>query len=228
MKTLNDSIINYVYEKLSTSDTKETDVEGASEYLPGIEDSNIGSGEVDVISEKPKIVKKVKNKVKEKIGVEHSDDGNSLSPSLGEHEEDGEGSPIPSGSNNSSSGDAHDANDETGYKNGDSDKEIMTLEELTGMKYRPIVPDKRSGKLIISFESLYNENNCELVLKYLDDSNNRYNININSCKINGMPLDIIDGKIKNIKLEKGKKYKVELDTDLRELYTLEVKTYANR
>ena len=228
LKTLNDSIINYVYDKLSTSKIKETDVEGASEYLPGIDDSNIGTGETDVIIEKPKIVKKVKNKVKDKIGIKPDDEGNSLLPGLGDHKEDGEGSPIPIGSNNSSGGDTHDSNDETGYTNEDSDKEIMTLAQLSGMQYRLFVPDKKSGKLIISFESLYTENNCELELKYLDDSNTRYNINISGCKINGIPLDIVDGKLKNIKIEEGKKYRIELDTDLRELYTFEVKMYANR
>lgn len=228
LKTLNDSIINYVYDKLSTSRIKETDVEGASEYLPGIDDSNIGTGEADVIIEKPKIVKKVKNKVKDKIGIKPDDEGNSLLPGLGDHKEDGEGSPIPSGSNNSSGGDTHDSNNETGYTNEDSDKEIMTLAQLSGMQYRLFVPDKKSGKLIISFESLYTENNCELELKYLDDSNTRYNINISGCRVNGIPLDIVDGKLKNIKIEEGKKYRIELDTDLRELYTFEVKMYANR
>ncbi len=228
LKTLNDSIINYVYEKLSTSEIKETDVEGAGEYLPGIEDNNIGTGEADIIVEKPKIVKKVKNKVKDKIGIKPDNEGNSLSPGLGDHEDDGEGSPIPSGNNNSSGGDTHDSNDETGYKNDDSDKEIMTLAQLSGMQYRLFVPDKRLGKLVISFESLYNEGNCELELKYLDDSNIRYNINISGCKINEIPVKIVDGKLKNIKIEEGKKYKIEIDTDLRELYTFEVKMYANR
>ena len=228
LKTLNDSIINYIYDTLSTSEIKETDVEGASEYLPGIDDSNIGTGEADVIIEKPKIVKKVKNKVKDKIGTKPDDAGNSLSPGLGDHEEDGEGSPIPSGNNNSSSGDTHDSNDETGYKNEDSDKEIMTLVQLSGMQYRLFVPDKKLGKLVISFESLYTETNCELEIKYMDDSNTKYNINIIGCKINGIPIDIVDGKLKNIKIEEGKKYKMEFDTDLRELYTFEVKMYANR
>ena len=228
LKTLNDSIINYVYDKLSTSRIKETDVEGASEYLPGIDDSNIGTGEADAIIEKPKIVKKVKNKVKDKIGIKPDDEGNSLLPGLGDHKEDGEGSPIPSGSNNSSGGDTHDSNNEIGYTNEDSDKEIMTLAQLSGMQYRLFVPDKKSGKLIISFESLYTENNCELELKYLDDSNTRSNINISGCRVNGIPLDIVDGKLKNIKIEEGKKYRIELDTDLRELYTFEVKMYANR
>jgi hypothetical protein len=228
IKTLNDKITDYVFEKLSSSDIAETDIEGASDYLPGIEDSNIGTGEADVIVEHPKIVKKVKNKVKDKIGITPDEDGNALSPGLGEHEDDGDGSPIPNGNNNSSGGEAHDSKDETGYKNEDSDKEIMTLAQLSGMQYRLFVVDKNIGKIVISFTSLYTENNCELELKYLDDSNTRYNVNIFECNINGIPVEIVDGKLKNIKIQDGRKYKIEMNTDLRELYTFEVKMYANR
>lgn len=228
LRTLNDKIIKYVYEKLSSSEIKETDVEGASDYLPGIEDSNIGNGEADVIVEQPRIIKKVKNKVKDKIGTVPDEEGNSLSPGLGEHEDDGEGSPIPSGNNNSGGGENHDSTGETGYKSDDSDKEIMILAQLSGMQYRLFVVDKTIGKMVISFTSLYTESNCELELKYLDDSNTRYNVNISECKINDVPVDIVDGKLKNIKIEDGKKYKIEMKTDLRELYAFEVKMYANR
>ncbi len=228
IKTLNDSIINYVYDKLSSSEIKETDVEGASDYLPGIEDNNLGTGETDAIVEKPKIVKKVKNKVKDKIGIVPDDDGNSLSPGLGEHEEDREGSPIPDGNNDSSGGETHDSNNETGYKNDESDKEIMTLVQLSGMQYRLFVTNKNLGRIVISFTSLYTKENCELELKYLDDSNTKYDVTIYDCKINGIPVVIDNNKLKNIKIEEGKKYKVEMDTNLRELYTFEVKMYANR
>ncbi len=228
LRTLNKAIMDYVYEKLSTSEIKETDIEGASEYLPGIEDNNMGGGESSVIVETAKIVKKVKNKVKDKIGIKPDVYGNSLSPGLGDHEDDGEGSPMSNGYNNASGGDTHDSNSETGYDNEDSDNEIMTLVQLSGMQYRLFVPDKNSGKIVISFESLYNEDNCELELKYLDDSNAKYDINISDGKINGDPVEIVNGKINNIKIEEGKKYKIELNTDIRELYTFEVKMYANR
>ena len=227
LKTLNESIINYVNDKLSTSEIKETDVEGASNYLPGLEDNQMPTGSADTVIEKPKIVKKVKNKVKDKIGMKPDDNGNSLTPNLGEHELEGEGSPIPEGHNNSSGKDVHDSTNETGYNN-DSDKEIMTLAQLSGMQYRLFVVDKNLGKLVISFVSLYTEENCELELKYLDESNKKYNIHIVEAKINGNPVNISNGKLTNIKLEEGKKYKIEMDTDIRELYTFEVKMYANR
>lgn len=228
IKTLTDKIVDYVYEKLSNSEVKETDVEGASEFLPGIEESNIGFGEDTIIVEKPKIVKKVKNKVKDKIGIEQFDDGNALTPNLGEHTEDGEGSPIPFGTNNSSGGDPRNGEQETGYKNGEEDNDIMTLTQMVGMQYRMFVTNKRTGEYVISFKSLYTENNCELEIKYLDDSNTKYNVDINSCTVNDKAHEIKEGRVVGIKLVEGNYYKIKLSTRLNDLYTFEVKMYANR
>ena len=98
----------------------------------------------------------------------------------------------------------------------------MTYQKLSGMSYRYMMLDKNSGKCAISFESIYDESDCELSLYYLDDSENKYNVNIQSCTLEGNPLEIKDGKIVNLKLSKNKKYKLSLDTDLRELYSCEV------
>lgn len=228
IKALTDKIIDYVYEKLSSSDVKETDVEGASEYLPGVDDSNIGMGEEQQVVEKPKIVKKVKNKVKDKIGLEQNEDGNALTPDIGEHTEEGEGSPIPYGNNQSGGGDPHNGDQETGHKEGEDDKEIMTLTQLVGMQYRMFVTNKSTGEYFISFKSLYNEDNCELEVKYMDDSNTKYDVNIKECIINNEPYEIKDGKVVGIKLIEGEKYKIQLLTGLNGLYTFEVKMYANR
>lgn len=228
IKQLIDKIIDYIYEKLSSSDVKETDVEGASEFLPGIEESNIGFGAETLIVEKPKIVKKVKNKVKDKIGIEQFDDGNVLTPNIGEHTEDGEGSPIPIGTNKSSGGDPHNGEQETGHKDGEENNDIITLTQMIGMQYRMFVTNKKTGEYVISFKSLYTEKNCELEIKYLDDSNTKYNVNINSCTINNKPHEIKDGRVVGIELLEGVNYKIKLSTGLNDLYTFEVKMYANR
>lgn len=228
IKTLNDKIIDYVFEKLSSSEVKETDVEGASEYLPGIDESNIGMGEEQQIVEKPKIVKKVKNKVKDRIGLEPNDDGNALTPNIGEHTEEGSGSPIPYGNNKSGGGDPHNGDQETGHKTGEEDKDILTLTQLIGMQYRMFVINKKTGEYAISFKSLYTENDCELEVKYLDDSNTKYKVNIIQCVVNDVPHKIKDGKATGIKLIEGEKYKIQLMTGLDDLYTFEVKMYANR
>lgn len=228
IKLLTDKIGEYVYEKLSNSEVTETDVEGASEYLPGIEESNIGFGEDSLIVEKPKIVKKVKNKVKDKIGIEKYDEGTALTPNLGEHTEEGEGSPIPFGNNSSTGGDPRNGDQETGHKTGEEENDIMTLTQMIGMQYRMFVTNKSSGEYVISFKSLYSEDNCELEVKYLDDSNSKYPVNINSCEINNEKYEIKEGRVVGIKLVEGENYKVKLSTGLNDLYTFEVKMYANR
>lgn len=228
IKVLTDKIVDYVYEKLSSSDVKETDVEGASEYLPGVEESNIGFGEDTLVVEKPKIVKKVKNKVKDKIGIEKFDEGNALTPNVGEHTEDGEGSPIPYGTNSSSGGDPRNGDQETGHKNGEDDNDIMTLTQMVGMQYRLFVTNKNAGEYVISFKSLYTEENCELEIKYLDDSNTKYDVNITRCVINDKDYEIKDGRVVGIELVEGENYKIKLSTGLNDLYTFEVKMYANR
>lgn len=228
IKQLTDKIVDYVYEKLSSSDVKETDVEGASEFLPGVEEGNIGFGEETLIVEKPKIVKKVKNKVKDKIGIEKFDDGNALTPNLGEHTEDGEGSPVPFGTNSSSGGDLHNGVQETGHKDGEENNDIMTLTQMVGMQYRMFVTNKKTGEYVISFKSLYTESNCELEIKYLDDSNTKYDFDINFCTVNDIPHEIKEGRVVGIKLVEGDNYKIKLSTRLKDLYTFEVKMYANR
>ena len=104
----------------------------------------------------------------------------------------------------------------------------MTLTQLVGMQYRMFVTNKSTGEYVISFKSLYNEDNCELEVKYMDDSNTKYDVNIKECIINNETYEINDGKVVGIKLIEGEKYKIQLSTGLNGLYTFEVKMYANR
>ena len=88
--------------------------------------------------------------------------------------------------------------------------------------------NKNLGKYVISFTSIYDEDNCELELFYLDDHETKYITSINKCILNGQEYEIENNIIKNIKLEKDKKYKFELETELDDIYACEVKIYANR
>ena len=211
---------SYINDELSVGDSDVVDMEGAGEFLSSLDAVNSGGDEKSSkLQQKPTIKESKKVKIKDDIGVTKNDDGVSPQPDIGEHGE-GEGSPIPGGHNEGSGGSVHDTDKEGGTKDGD--KEIMTYQKLSGMSYRYMMLDKNSGKCAISFESLYDESDCELSLYYLDDSENKYNVNIQRCTLEGNPLEIKDGKIVNLKLSKNKKYKLSLDTDLRELYSCEV------
>ena len=85
-----------------------------------------------------------------------------------------------------------------------------------------MMPNKSNGQFILSFVSTQDAKNCELTLKHLDDSDNRYFTNINSCEINGQTATIKDGKIINFDLENNEKYKFVINTDLKDYYASEV------
>lgn len=226
-KELRDKIINFIQEKLSTSDNVEIDVEGASDYLPSVDtNDDFGASEEVVITEKPIIVKKIKNKVKDKIGLIENEEGTALQPEIGEHEE-GDGSPVPEGQNKGSGGALRDSDLEEG-NSGNPENEIMKLSALSGMQYRYFVVDRLRGKYVVSFTSLYDVDNCELEINYLDDSGNRYKTEINNCKINGEEAEVKEGKVVSFNLKNGSKYKFEYEANLNDLYACEVKVYANR
>lgn len=226
-RELKSAIIDFVQSKLALSENDEIDVEGASDYLPSSDnDSGLGGNEEITITEQPKIVKKLKNKVKDKIGVYEDSEGMALQPDIGEHEE-GEGSPVPEGSNSGRSGEPHDSDAEEGTT-GEGNNDIMKIVQLSGMNYRYFVTDKKSGKYVISFISLYDEDNCELEMSHLDDSGNKYKTIISNCTINGVSANVEDGKIKEFKIQNGVKYKIEVETDLNDYYACEVRIYASR
>jgi hypothetical protein len=227
IRELRNQIGDFVYEALSFSENKEIDVEGASDFLPEFDGpEGVGNSSEVIISETPKIAKRVKNKVKDKIGITVDEEGNALQPDLGLHEP-GEGSPVPEGHNYGEGGGVHDSENEQGF-NTEGDNEIMKLVQLSGIKYRFFVVDKNSGKYVISFISPYEENNCGLQIYYLDDSGAKYKMNIIKCNINGIVGKVSDGGIIEIQLNSNKKYKIELNADLKGLYACEVKMYAHR
>ena len=96
------------------------------------------------------------------------------------------------------------------------------------MKYIPFIPNKASGELIISFKSLYDEKDCQLVLSYKDESNQKYKVNISYATVNGIPVDVNEGNIEGFNLEIGKEYIVKAQTDLYDYYRIEVAIYANK
>ena len=217
---LTNKILNYISDQLSISDKDVVDMEGAGEFLSSFDAiADGGKDKSTRLQQKPVIKESKKVKVKDDIGVTKNDDGVSPQPDVGEHGE-GEDSPIPEGHNQGGGGTVHDTDKEAGKKDGD--KEIMTYQKLSGMSYRYMMLDKENGKCAITFDSLYDESNCELSLYYLDDSENKYNVEIINCFTNDENLDVKDGKIVNLKLIKNKKYKLTLETNLRDLYSCEV------
>lgn len=230
LNELERTISEYANECLLNGKNEEIDMEGAGDLLPDLDnliDIPLSNSEVE--SNKPRIVSVVQNKVKNTFG--ESDDENAISnqPDIGTHIEDDidEVSPIPEGHNEYSGADVHDSQNETGYSS-DGNEEIMKEVSLSGIKSTIFVLDKKLGKYAISFTSIYDEENCELELYYLDDSDNKYKASIIQCTINGQNGIVENGKIINFKLKKDVMYKIEAYTNLNDIYACEVKLYAFR
>ena len=230
IQNLRSSIIDFVVEVLSTSETEKLDIEGAGDYLPESDSDgpNQDSGEQEklAIKDNPVIIKKIKNKKFDKNPIIESQDLEGIAPDIGEHNEDGDDSLVPSGINNGGEGEPHESDDRQGSSE-EGDKDIIKHIALTDMKKIFFVSDKNNGEYVVCIDSNYNESDCELEMYYFDDADNQYTVNIESCIVNGQKSEINNGRPVKFKILPGKT-KIVLKTDLRDYYRCEVKLYANR
>lgn len=112
---------------------------------------------------------------------------------------------------------------------GDDDKKRVSKKvALSGIRYKNIVVDKNKGRFDIVFDSLYDENNCELEVKMCGEGKDKYPVDIISAAINSEKCSIVGGKVVGLELVKGQKYKVECKLDIDELFASEVILYAYR
>ncbi len=230
LNELERTISEYANECLLNGKNEEIDMEGAGDLLPDLDNSiDISLSDSEVESNKPRIISVIQNKVKNNFGEVEDENAISNQPDIGTHIDDDvdEVSPIPEGHNEHSGADVHDSQNETGYSS-DGNEEIMKEVSLSGIKSTIFILDKKLGKYAISFNSIYDEENCEIEMYYLDDSDNRYKALIKQCTINGQNGIIDKGKIVNLKLKKDTIYKIEVYTNLNDIYACEVKLYAIR
>lgn len=94
------------------------------------------------------------------------------------------------------------------------------------MRYRNIALDSKSGKYDIIFESTHNEIDCELEIKQVGESGDKYHLNIISAKINGQDCTVENGIIKHFEIKKGKKYKISYVVEIDEMFAGEVNLNA--
>ena len=230
IRQMRNTITDFVAEVLTTSEMEKLDIEGAGDYLPenneGDLEQNSGEQESSAIKDKPMIIKKVMNKKFAKNPIIETDSLEGIIPDIGDHEEDGDDSPVPSGNNNGGKGTPHESDDRKGSSE-DGDKDILKHVALTDMKKVFFVSNKDKGEYVISIDSNYNENDCELEVYYFDDADNQYKANIINCNVNGEEAEIENGKAIKFKVFPGKT-KIKITTDLRDYYKCEVKLYACR
>lgn len=228
IKTIRNEIQLFSNECLVSGENKELDIDGASDYLAeGGFGSTEGESSIEK-SEKPKIINSRKVKLINNLGDNSNVDDVSNILDIGNRTDNGDDVSNTEGHNQGSGGEIHGGENYTHGFDTNGTQEILKPVNLSGIKVKTLVLDKDSGKYLVSFTSIYNEPDCELELFYLDDNGTRYKTNIMKCLVNGQDYPVEKNKVKNIKLENGKKYKFELNTDLDDIYVCEVKLYANR
>lgn len=224
---MEENIRKYANEVLMDSESKQTDLEGAGDLLPDETEGDIIGDDGKVPEEDlPEItITKRPPKKMTKASID-SHDPDSVIPDIGdENEEGGDDISIPSGHNQASNGGEHAGDNETGKSEGEND--VFVKVEMSGLNYKVFMKNKDEGRFVISFNSDYNEDDCEMEFNYLDDSDSKYNIEIYKCIVNDELVEIENGIPKHFKIHPGKT-KIELLTNIREYYGCEVKLYANR
>ena len=228
IKEIKDQVQIFADEVLLSGDKEEIDIDGAGDYLA---DYDLGNDNIPLsgeeVIEKPKVVNSRRAILKNNIGDNSEEGDNSSIYDIGCHEDEGDESSTPSGNNHGTGSEIHEG-DETNEYNPEGDDEVLRSVQLSGMKVKILLLDKENGKYLIVFSAIYDESNCDLELYYLDDKGGKYIPNVTSAFINGNQIKIENNKIKNFSIQNGVRYKIEVNTDLDDLYACEVRIYANR
>ena len=228
IKAIRNEVQLFANECLLSGDDKELDVDGASEFLS---DGEFGGTDADSSiekTEKPKIVNSRKVQLTNSVGDNNDENDISNILDIGARTEEGDETNTTEGHNKGGGGEIHEGeNNKQGFDPTGTDEVLRTV-HLSGIKAKSLILNKDEGKYLISFTSIYDEPNCDMEMYYIDDNGSKYRAIINKCSINGFECSVENNIVKHLKLEKNKKYRFELDTDLDDIYVCEVKLYANR
>jgi hypothetical protein len=228
-KDLVKKIKDTIFDHLLSTPNKKTDVVGAGEYLPEVDDEP-GKGEPHTeITDKP-VLTETKNKVKttELNANDEDEEGNGVEIEI---EEPGDADSIehPNGGNNGGGGDPRPGEGVGGGQPGDEGAPTFKRIPYKGTSYRFLCLNKKEGKYLLIFNGPSNDEDARLEIAKLDEGGNRYPVHILSCGVNGIPASIEDnGMTVKISLELGKKIRIEMKTDQTELFSAEVHLYALR
>lgn len=228
-KSLLEDIRRIIGDHLATSDNTKTDLEGAGEYLPGVENeqTNKGDSQEKVISETPRSRKKTRSKTTNKNASVEEKEGDGVIVDIS-GDEDEVDSLHPEGHNDKKGKDPIPGEEGGKTNKGDDGKPFIARAELRGMQYRFICLNKQLGKYLISFISDFDEEKVSLTLYSLDEAGNKYDVLIKEAKVNNLEVDVDEQNFINFKISKGNRYKVEVVTNQDELFSGEVKLYAYR
>ena len=227
-----DQIRKIITDHLSSSDNTKTDIEGAGEFIQSV-DNEVGKKDspekVKKVVDKPRIMK---NKVKPaQVNVNASipdENGDGILLDIGTDDEEGEPTTVPEGGNAGKGGPIKPGDKPSGGKVGPEGHILMKHAELRGMTYRFLCLNKKERKYAVTFVSDFDESDVRLELYLLDDSGNKYPVEIQDCAINGNKAVVENQKQVKFSIKHGERIKLVMITDQEELFSGEVKVYAYR
>lgn len=227
-KGLENAVNEYIKQILRASSGEETDVEGAGEYLPSQEEHGISDSPVkdEQIKIKPISVVKTQTPKTEKAG----EAGESYEFDEGDIVEDGEPGKKPKKTPKKIPDPNPSPKPEPygGKEIGAGATPVLKKEPLSGIRYRTMVTDKTNGKYDCVFTSIYDEDNCEFEIRLCGEAADKYPVEIISAYINGTQCAVENGKIKNIKIQKGITYKISYSVNNKDMFASEVILSAYR
>lgn len=227
-----DQIRKIITEHLASSDNTKTDIEGAGEFIQSV-DNEVGKKEspekTRKVSDKPSIQK---NKVKPaSVNINASvpdENGDGVLLDIGTDDEDGDPITVPEGGNKGKGGPIKPGDKSSSGATGPDGHILMKHAELRGMTYRFLCLNKKERKYAITFVSDFDEDEVRLELNLLDDSGNKYPVQIQKCEINNQEAIVENQRLVKFSIKHGERIKLVMITDQDELFSGEVKVYAYR
>lgn len=252
-KSLLSSLKNLISRAINEALTKEigeqTDVAGAGANLPSMEnEDSIGDGKFDKSEEDTPYIGRIRFNHLMKNKVDMGNDGkDNLSSSINTRisESDfgdtadftsyGNGSieanpnpnpnPDPNPNPNPLPPQSSQTTNAQEDKNNGVKGRIHKL--LKGMRAKYMY-DKSNNNFIMTFKSEYTEPDCEIVIKEIGESNDKYDVDIVSATVNGKECVVENGIITGLTLHKDQKYVVIYNVRTENRFAAEVEFYANR
>ena len=223
------NIQRIIADHLSSSDNTRTDLEGASDYLPGVDDQPAKRPEEEkrVVKEKPVHHPELRVKNSNPNASIESEDGDGVSLFVGGDESEDE-LLTPDGHNAAKNGNTKPGETSSEGGTGDNGPIVAKHAQLRSMQYRMICLNKKQGRYLVLFTSEFNEPDSTLYLFSLDEGGNKYPVTIRDAIVNGQAAELDANNGVKLALEHGKKFKVEMTTNQTELFSGEVKVYAYR
>lgn len=228
-KDFENAVKDYINETLRKSSSERTDIEGAGEFLPSQAQGEVSSQtetKDEQIVIRPIKPVKTQNPKTEKSG----EDGESYEFSTGDVSqtgEDGKKLKKKQGKDNNPNPNPKPEPKE-GEGMGEGDEVVLRKKSLSGMRFIPIVTDKKMGKYDYVFISNYDENDCDFGIQLCGEANDKYPMEIVDATVIGQDCTIEQGKVVGISLEKGKKYKISCTVKSDSMFASEVIMNAYR